>query len=126
MKKYIKRLRHGDMILLKLDPSNFKKPNKSVEFEKIVVGLGEVTGHSHDVIAGENTKLKVFSYDNAIADMSLDEIATMENLIFEVLDGNAVISHDEHDELVLEEGIWLRCFQVEYNPFEKMVEKVRD
>lgn len=126
--KYVKRLRHGDMVLFKMSDSvnQNKKNTNSREVEKVVVGLGEVTGHSHDVVAEEGVTLKVYSNDSKLDTMTSDEIADMENLIFEVIGGNAVISHDEHDELVLDEGTWLRSFQVEYNPFKKMVDKVRD
>lgn len=126
MSKYVKRLRHGDMVLFKLNPANFKTPSVSRNVDKVVVGLGEVTGHSHDVVAEEGVNLKVYGNDSKLESMTSDEIATMENLIFEVIGGNAVISHDEHDELVLDEGTWLRSFQVEYNPFKKMIDKVRD
>jgi len=124
--KYLKTLRHGDMVLFKLNPSNAKTPSVSRKVEKVVVGLGEVTGHSHDVVAEEGVILKIYSDNSKLTEMTSDEIATMENLIFEVIGGNAVISHDEHDELVLDEGTWLRSFQVEYNPFKQMVDKVRD
>lgn len=126
MSKYVKRLRHGDMVLFKLNPANAQTPSISREVEKVVVGLGEVTGHSHDVVAAEGVTLKVYGKDSKLETMTSDEIATMENLIFEVIGGNAVISHDEHDELVLDEGTWLRSFQVEYNPFKQMIDKVRD
>lgn len=122
--KYLKRVRHGDMVLFKMN--NKTKLKNSREMDKVVVGLGEVTGHSHDVIAEEGVTLKVYSDNDKLTEMTSDEIATMENLIFEVIGGNAVISHDEHYELVLDEGIWQRSFQVEYNPFSKMVDKVRD
>lgn len=124
--KYLKRVRHGDMVLFMLNPATKKENNKSRELEKVIVGLGEVTGHSHDVIASEGVKFKVYSNNEKLDTMTSDEIATMENLIFEIIGGNAVISHDEHDELILEEGTWLRSFQVEYNPFKQMVDKVRD
>lgn len=124
--KYLKTVRHGDMVLFKLNKSEAKIPSSSRNLEKVIVGLGEVTGHSHDVVAEEGVTLKVYSDNSKLAEMTSDEIATMENLIFEVIGGNAVISHDEHDEIVLDEGTWLRSFQVEYNPFKQMVDKVRD
>jgi len=121
---YTKKLRHGDMILLKLN--NINKNLHSKKINKIVVGLGEVTGHSHDVIPCEGTDLILHSDDDKIMTMTNEEIATMENLIFEVIGGDAVISHDEHDELLLDEGLWMRCFQVEYNPFKEIIEIVKD
>jgi hypothetical protein len=122
--KYLKRVRHGDMVLFKMNSKTELKNSR--EMDKVVVGLGEVTGHSHDVVAEEGVTLKVYSDNDKLTEMTSDEIATMENLIFDVIGGNAVISHDEHDELVLDEGRWQRSFQVEYNPFSKMVDKVRD
>jgi hypothetical protein len=126
--KYLQTVRHGDMVLFKLNPEFTKlEEKKSRTVEKVVVGLGEVTGHSHDVICDETATLKVYSSnDKNINEMTADEIATMENLIFEVIGGNAVITHDEHDIIKLDEGLWLRSFQVEFNPFKEMVDKVRD
>lgn len=125
--KYLQTVRHGDMILFKLNPEFAKLDDtRSINVEKVVVGLGEVTGHSHDVVCDETATLKVYSTNEKLEEMTADEIATMENLIFEVVGGDAVITHDEHDIIKLDEGLWMRSFQVEFNPFKEMVNKVRD
>lgn len=113
--------RHGDMIIFKIDklPENLKSKNT----KKLVVGLGEVTGHSHDI----------FALDNADIDVMLDNINSSDNTVaennnvyFKVNNGCAIITHEEHDPIQLDEGTYVRVRQVEYNPFTKQLENVRD
>lgn len=128
MSKYQKTIRHGDMVLFKLNPEAEQafKNEKRRNVEKVIVGLGEVTGHSHDVVCDENATINVISNNEKLDEMTNEEIATMDKLIFEISNGGAVITHDEHDVISLEEGTWMRSFQVEYNPFKEEVDKVKD
>ena len=101
--------RHGDVIIFKFADNPYKdSPTKAVE--KVTLALGEVTGHSHQLkgdIELLETKLKE------------DEIA------FHVQD-KAVLTHEEHDTMVLDQGYYLKVNQVEYDPFKDLVVYIRD
>lgn len=109
------------MILFKVNKSMTKKLN-AFETEKLTVGLGEVTGHSHDVIALNKSKIK--SYHNE--SLSMEDIANMDKLIFEITGKGGIILHEEHKPIYLESGFYLRINQLEYNPFLKILEKIKD
>ena len=98
---------------------------KSKELKKLTLGLGEVTGHSHEVFALDNSTIiehhNVSGYDTT----ELRDLVERENIFFEVK-GSAVIMHEEHGPITLEEGVYLRTVQRQYNPFTKVLEKVRD
>lgn len=114
--------RHGDMIIYKVGSVSAK--NMSKNRKKLVVGLGEVTGHSHDVVALENSEV-IGMYDGD-TEITENDLAEMDRLFFEVKGEGAVITHEEHKPIYLNEGLYLRINQVEFNPFTKALEKVRD
>lgn len=114
--------RHGDMIIFRVDSLVGK--NKTVKGKKLVVGLGEVTGHSHDVIALDGTDI-VAMYDGEV-NVTEEDLAEMDSLYFQISGNGAVIVHEEHKPILLREGMYLRINQVEYNPFTEEMEKVRD
>ena len=113
--------RHGDMIIFKIDDIN--ETNEKTG-NKLVVGLGEVTGHSHDVFALKDSKIK--TYTNSEVEVTEDDIANMDKLFFEVTGEGAVITHEEHDPHLLKPGKYLRINQTQFNPFTEQLEKVRD
>jgi hypothetical protein len=116
--------RHGDMTIFKVSKTQISGM-KSKELKKLTLGLGEVTGHSHEVFALDNSTIiehhNVSGYDTA----ELRDLVERENIFFEVK-GQAVIMHEEHGPITLDEGIYLRTVQRQYNPFTKVLEKVRD
>lgn len=116
-------IRQGDMILYKVSDNVGSVKTKT---NKVVVGLGEVTGHSHDVtpINDGKSSLNVVSKEE-LGNVTEEDLATMDKLYFEVV-GNAVIVHEEHDPILLDEGTYLRINQVEQNPFTDELEKVKD
>jgi hypothetical protein len=100
--------RHGDVILYKL-VSN-ETPKKGIISKETILEHGEVTGHAHR-LAGE---IEI-----------LEEKTAQKEMTFKVLD-RAVLTHEEHDRIVLEKGIYLKVTQVEYNPFENAIRWIRD
>lgn len=116
--------RHGDMTIFKVSPNQISGM-ESKELKKLTLGLGEVTGHSHEVFALDNSLIiehhNVSGYDTT----ELRDLVERENIFFEVK-GSAVIMHEEHGPITLEEGVYLRTVQRQYNPFTKVLEKVRD
>ena len=115
--------RHGDMVIFRVaKPEVTDATNTKVAIEtKLAVGLGEVTGHSHEVIALDDSKIIIAGYDSA----EVKELAISNNLSFEIK-GTAVIMHEEHGPIILEEGYYIRTVQRQYNPFTKTLEKIKD
>ena len=114
--------RHGDMIIFKVKeiPSHLKAVKKK---DKLVVGLGEVTGHSHDILPVDNGEITTFVENETVTE---NELAEMNSLFFEITEGAGIIVHEEHDPIQLGKGKYLRMRQVEFNPFTKQLENVRD
>lgn len=116
--------RHGDMTIFKVSKTQVSGM-ETKELKKLTLGLGEVTGHSHEVFALDNSTIiehhNIAGYDTT----ELRDLVERENIFFEVK-GSAVIMHEEHGPITLEEGVYLRTVQRQYNPFTKVLEKVRD
>ncbi|GIV43846.1 MAG: hypothetical protein KatS3mg035_0969 [Bacteroidia bacterium] len=116
--------RHGDMIIFKISKEQVEGKQQA-PLKKLTVGLGEVTGHSHEIIALDDSQViehhNVSGYDS----MEIQKLVERENIYFEVK-GQAVIMHEEHEPIILEEGFYVRTVQRQYNPFSKALEKVRD
>lgn len=123
--KIIGSKRQGDMWFVKISENDIDDKLKRVSGKQVTVGLGEVTGHKHTVKTLETSDEIVTYVENE--NMTEDEIAMMDNLIFEVMnDEGAVVIHEEHDPILLEKGLWRRINQVEYNPISEELVKVRD
>ncbi|GAB4189489.1 MAG: hypothetical protein OHK0057_36750 [Thermoflexibacter sp.] len=108
--KIEKVYRHGDVVLFKVQDDEPINQKGGVFTKELILEHGEVTGHAHRLageveIVGENEAKK--------------------EITFKVLD-RAVLTHEEHDRIVLERGIYLKTSQVEYNPFDDMIQWIRD
>lgn len=116
--------RHGDMTIFKVSPDQVSGM-ETKEMKKLTLGLGEVTGHSHEVFALDDSLIiehhNVAGYDS----VEIRELVERENIFFEVK-GRAVIMHEEHGPITLDEGLYLRTVQRQFNPFTRALEKVRD
>lgn len=101
--------RHGDVIIFRLpDNESPLEGKKTKKTPKLTLALGEVTGHAH-VLEGN---MEVLEAEN-------------EEIYFEVQD-RAVLTHEEHDVMVLDKGIYLKVNQVEYDPYNDIIRYVRD
>lgn len=114
----MKYYRHGDVTLENI--TKIPEDLKPLETKKVILALGEVTGHSHTVIPIGEAKLSVYSVEDKKPDAVLDDI------FFEVQNGKCLLVHEEHEPIVLEPGIYHRQMKKQYNPFTKAVENVRD
>lgn len=110
--EFEKIYRHGDVLIFRLpDDAQLKTAQKKEKVSSLTLALGEVTGHSH-VLKGN------------LAVLSKGE-NTQQDIYFEVLD-RATLTHEEHNMIVLEKGIYLKVNQVEYDPFNDIIRYVRD
>jgi len=124
----VERLRQGDMLIYRIseaEAAKIKAKSKKIDLTTLTVGVGEVTGHSHDVLmVGNEGESKVTAYLEKEND-TLDNIPAIKNLFFE-LEKAGMILHDEHNPIHLEKGFYVRVNQREYNPFTQMHQQVRD
>ncbi len=127
-KKIYRILRHGDVILYKLSAQQLAEkmqqgvlsrlfgkkdgplPPMKDNPRKHVLAYGETTGHSH-VLEGD--------FDILAEDAGKNELSFRVN-------SAAVLTHEEHDRIVLDEGIYLKVTQVEYDPFNDLIRQIRD
>ena len=105
----MKSARHGDLILNKVevDISTMKK----IASKQFVLAEGETTGHKHVVTADVGT---VDIYKNTAGE------------IFLVIDGKAVVTHEEHNKIELPSGTYKLGHQQEYDYFALSTIKVQD
>lgn len=116
--------RHGDMTIFKVSPDQVSGM-ETKEMKKLTLGLGEVTGHSHEVFALDDSTIIEHHHVAGYDSMEIRELVERENIFFEVK-GRAVIMHEEHGPITLDEGLYLRTVQRQFNPFTRALEKVRD
>ncbi len=116
-------IRHGDMVLVKVSEAYLKENGYTVKtpVDKLVVGLGEVTGHSHDVIPTSDCEILQYSKKEG----ELDD-ANADVLVFELIKGVGLITHEEHNAIALEKGIYTRLIQRAYDPWEEISRRVAD
>ena len=75
--------------------------------KKIVLGEGEIIGHKHIL---ESKKDMEYTQDT-------DSITFM-------LKDMGILTHDEHDKMVFPKGKYRSYNQVEFNPFDKIIQRV--
>ena len=103
----MKQFRQGDVLLTKISflPEGLKKK----EYEKkIILAIGEATGHHHSVEVTETTESFV------------DEAG----ILYLKFDEQTILEHQEHAPITLPEGIYIVTTQIEYTPTE--IRNVKD
>lgn len=100
--------RHGDVILYKLEETFQATAGKKKE--SLILAEGEVTGHLHKLVGD----FEVVDYKPIGGDVKF------------VVNTTALLTHEEHDRIVLDKGVYLKVSQVEYNPFTDLVKRVVD
>ena len=97
--------RHGDLLIIAVDsiPQNTEavKPSK----RGLVLAYGEVTGHAHILAPVGTTKLQL------VQDKE-------QNMYFTVEEGEAQLTHEEHNRLTFAPGTYKVIHQRQYTPTE--------
>lgn len=101
--------RHGDVILFRLSDEGHAKTSGE-RTKRLTLAFGEATGHAHQ-LRGD---LEV-----------LEKPGPAGRWLFRV-HSPSVLSHEEHERMVLEPGVYLKVNQVEYDPFREMIVRVAD
>lgn len=96
--------RHGDLLIREIEtlPRGLKKVNSNI------LALGEVTGHSHQLMG---------------------EVQVMQNKEgkkFFRANEELELIHQEHKNLKIEKGVFEVLTEREYNPFEQEIRQVMD
>src|SRR5688572_20688762 len=112
-----KMVRHGEILLVPVDrlPKNIEQIYEGDEF---IVGHSE-TGHHHVAVGTVKNALAVFKPTGADTQdlyLRVNSTARLEHLK----------TFDKHETKTLEEGVYLVRPKNEYDPFAKLVQRVRD
>ncbi len=104
----MKVFRQGDVIISPLE----KQPNGEWKDKgNLVLAEGEVTGHAHRITSGK-AQLQV----NALFGL----------MILKVMSEQAIISHEEHEDIMLPMGDYAVKIQREWDWFTEEVRRVAD
>lgn len=93
--------RHGDLLI----KESTKKVDKTKKSNKLTLALGEATGHHHTLYA--------------------DGFIYGDSSVFE-LPQDTPLRHQEHNEIVIEKGVYETFMEIEYDPFNEELKKVVD
>lgn len=100
--------RHGDILI---QPYESKEELKSLgEFKSYILAEGETTGHKHLLVSEK--LMEVFQKENG-------------EIVFK-LNSPAKISHEEHNEIIIQPGIYEVGNEREFNYFENATQRVVD
>ena len=96
------QFRQGDVLLLPVDSI----PGGLVKTKKVVLALGEVTGHSHTI------------FDNNVIGYAATEDALVEYVEVKAskTKKKATVKHEEHGDIPLPPGKYRSIIQSEYTP----------
>lgn len=120
--------RHGDMIFERVDASAIEGL-QSKSRENLTVGLGEVSGHAHNLKPFEGAELVEYheSFDNEDSqDFILRDKTYFEVKAAEGSEHGAVVHHEDHDPILFEPGVYVRIIQQTYDPLEDQIRRVVD
>lgn len=95
-RKLGKMVRQGDVLYVPVD----RIPDGAKLEDTKTVAYGEATGHHHTMVEVDGKA----------------EVYTLEDQMFAKVEGDVVVTHQEHNELIVEEGIYEIRIQREYTP----------
>lgn len=90
-----KNYRHGDVLIIPCSPNEVR----GEEQKKLVLALGEITGHSHQITRG---KAMLFKFDK--------------KMYLRVQSKIACLTHEEHKTLKIPQGDYEIKIQQDYTP----------
>jgi hypothetical protein len=111
------QFRQGDVFIEMIS----ELPKKLKKKEDNVVAIGESMNHAHAIFG----KAEVLTDDSGELYLSVDEETQLKHILLE----NGVATErwtEEHKEISLKPGRYKVTIQQQYNPYEKMIEKVKD
>jgi len=121
-----KAYRHGDIVFIPITKAQFNKiadKDNGVRkgLDKATLALGEATGHSHVMRVKKPKSLSIYRLAEHVKlseeGISPSETEFDDDMII-VIESEGVMDHEEHGELPMNEGIYVRRTKREYDPFE--------
>lgn len=129
--------RHGDLVFIALTDeqkdrlaNNAKMKSHDKAHDSAVLALGETTGHRHVLTMKKPASLKIYKIDQTI-DLTKEGIRTSTGHVSDtdvivVLESDGVMTHEEHGDLDLPKGSYLKRIKNEFDPFEDQWKEVID
>jgi hypothetical protein len=100
------QFRQGDLLFQKIEKwDDTGRQGKLKPSRDNVIAAGEATGHNHVLEVDEKT--------DSLATLFFSE---SDVAVIEVEEGEAQVTHQEHDTMTLDEGTWVVIRQVEHQP----------
>lgn len=108
---------HGDVIIERIDsmPDNFKTLAKQNDD---CLAYGEFTGHKHKLFRMQDTDIP--------DSVSFDLRSTPDGIKFLHVEKPVMLSHQEHDAIIIPPGDYKIGIQKEYDPFTNLARNVAD
>lgn len=112
MEKNLEVLRHGDVLLI----SGTKMPSEKEQLDHLTLALGEATGHSHKVIDGDAVlyEAEAETIETVNGTLNINSLIPVKYL--EVKSDQAILTHEEHNQITLTKGVYGVIIQREYEP----------
>jgi len=98
-----KYIRHGDLILKRIDSI----PKEATKTDNMTLALGEATGHDHTLQGN-------------------CQVYEQSGTKFVKAEEKTVLTHQEHNTVKIDNGLYRVDVEQEFDPFEKIIQKVRD
>lgn len=109
--------RQGDVWLTRVNSvEELKDEHKFVATDSKIVQNGELTGHFHGLDVNGSAQTQIFAN---IEDNDDKYVAVMGK-------EGAMLRHQEHDDFIVEEGLYKLTIEREYDPTTEIVRKVYD
>lgn len=120
--------RHGDMLIQRVTNPEKLKELKKKRRENLPIGLGEVTGHAHNIKPFEGGEVIEIANENELAESNsnFEASADRDRVYFEVTGNGALVHHEEHEPQIIEPGIYTRVIQKSYSVVDETSRRVRD
>lgn len=115
--------RQGDVLILKIPDGKVAKEAKPMPADPklgVVLAYGEVTGHAHRLDPGvcclyaEEDAVEGFNVEALLADIGGGAIKDSDRFL--EVKKTTLLTHDEHDPVQLDDGVYLVRRQREYDP----------
>lgn len=108
----VQSVRQGDILLVRVATRSVGLERKPTKNGSVTVGFGEVTGHHHSIqdavwlVAPETTMEDLHQF--ALGDKTMP--------VFVAADAPTTLTHQEHNPIALDAGIWQVLRQRTYSP----------
>jgi len=116
-----KFVRAGDVDVIPIESTPLKRiPKEAKPIASNILAYGEATGHNHSI----KGKAQVLQLEKPIQVEIAGETTQVEKFLH--VEEQSVLTHQEHDDVIVEPGDYIIPIEREYDPFEQQIKKVMD